>query len=239
MKRILFAMIVTVMHLSNALAQDSGSAIGQLHNTVLGMYYKQYGEAPSDIATLGKRLYAINKQLDPVRFRDVTESDVSRFTLAVYGTATLTDFKFAERGKALLNDCVSRNLLSRELSALMASFIDNPPSRAEMEAQADALLKSGTLGANDKKLLVDFKTLFVYSSEFWAAHTGGNQANARSRCNPGDQRSFADAFGGLIGGVLGSSFPGFGTAIGSFLGSQGMSAAIRMLQNHHGGGCLR
>jgi hypothetical protein len=142
-----------------------------------------------------------------------------------------------------LTTLLSKKLLSQDVTNFMKACIDNNPSKAELLNQINVFLSNKKFSTNDKKVIViqDFKDLYLYSASFWASFEEdlSNQSSQnKSRCNAGDQRNFADAFGGMIGGVLGSSFPPFGTMFGAFVGSQGMSAIVRSIQNYHGGGCI-
>lgn len=242
MKKLLFGLIATaILSTANSYGQNELN-IGQIHNTALDIYYKKYGnEKITNISDLNKKLFHINKDLNPNIFKEYSEKDIEKLTLDVFGTADINNFNFRDDNKALLKKMVLNKLLSENLSNLMTSFIDNNPVKEELLNQIDDFLKKSDSNSKDKKILEEFKSLFLYSNEFWTSIGDKDNTatiNNRRNCNAGDQRSFADAFGGMIGGVIGSSFPVFGTAVGAFIGSQGMSAIIRSIQNHHGGGCI-
>lgn len=237
MKNLLFGLIATVFITSNSFGQDDIN-MGELHNKVLTIYYQQNKDGKfKDLVQLNSDLFKINSELYPDLLKNISESDIEKFTFELYGTLDPAKFNYQDRVAYLLDQCVSKGSISKDLSSVYKKILISNPEKEEAFNLLDDFLKTKELKDSDKKSIDAFKSLYLASEILWSS-LNENQNQTTARCNASAQISFADAFGGMIGGAIGSSVPGPGTWIGAFLGNQGMSALIRHLQANNGGSCI-
>lgn len=237
MKNLLFGLIATVL-LSNLSFGQGTIDMGELHNRVLTVYYKQNKDQKiTDLVKLNMDLLKINREIYPDVFKNISDTEIEKFTLEFYGTRDPKKFNYQERVTYFLDLSASKGTISKDLSSIYKTILVSNPEKKEAFNLLDSFLKNSNLKDKDRASVELFKSLYSASEILWTS-LDENVNQTAARCSPSAQASFADAYGGLIGGILGSGLPGFGNYICGFLANQGMSALIRHLQAENGGHCI-
>ncbi len=238
MKKILFGLIATVLFTSLLFGQNNID-IGKLHNEVLSVYYQQHGnEDIVDLVKLNNDLFQINAKMYPEEFKDITPEDIEKFTLDLFGTSDAKNFNYRNRINYLLDLSVTQGHISIDLCVIYKTILAETLSKDAAFKKMDDFLMNSNVSTKDKQSIALLKSMYIASDQFWTSMQGSVGNSVINRCNPRTQVRFADGYGTLMGAVIGSSFPGFGSYIGGFLGGQGMSALIEHLQDQQGGGCI-
>lgn len=220
---------------------------GKIHNQGLETYYKKYKKNETDFFIILERMNEINNKEGLFKKNQkLTRSNLTNFASFFLGTSNIKNknsdnqIDYVNRSNEMINYFNEKGFYSNQLKLLLSELLNNNSSPEEIRKKMGEYYSK----ANEQEKDIIYALLSIYnaSDKFWSKLENNSRKKGMKLylgCNPGHQVRFADALGGIFGGMLASA-SSFGVAgyVGAAVGSQAMSAAIENAQSAQGGGCL-
>ncbi|WP_188406392.1 hypothetical protein [Psychroflexus salis] len=215
--------------------------MGEIHNSGLEYYYENRTQEiiPNNLNIFAEELLNINKVLYPEYFEDAELSLVIKVTEELFDKKDKNEFDYKETMLELNNKFRNQGDISVKLSILLEKFIKNNPSVNDAITEIEILRAENNLTLKDEENMDMFISILIASDKFWNNKKNDSINSKFWGCNPRHQVRFADAAGGIFGGMLGFTVaPGLGAIIGGAVGSQLMSGVVEEMQIQNGGDCI-